>query len=768
MLMLGLGLAVTESAAQAGGDCMGFSTFSDNFEGDTPASGTKELGKTSWLNWQVFSGSVDFYTLAADADFTAPGATFAATTTGKFVDLDGSSNQAGFFYHTMTFPTGQFTLSFSEAGTQRAFSPTDTLRAYIIPVASIARPLPAATSTAPIAYQAAWGTVTLAPTFKVNAAGTYAIGFQNLPEPGASSDNAGVLIDNVQLSCAQRGPMASFSLTSPGTCQDSTVTATSTSTDPQAGITSSSWTFGDATPAQSGATTTHTYTATGAKTVSLTITDSLGATDTATQTWTSIGDPNCCPVVTPLGDFTANEGQVLQFTATATDFENDAMTFSLGGTIPSGATINPATGAFQWTDGLGSAGIYPMQMRASDAGCTGSTPFKLTVGPDRPPTGLFAADPIDGVAGQTVTFVDSSTDPDQGDVMSAWDWNFGDGALSHDSRPLHIYGNAGSFSACLTPYDRLGLVGTKGCRTIHVAAPNPSNGNGGSSGSGGSAGGSSSSSSSGSGSQGTDSNLPPTAPPPAPLTVDAGRDRMVNPGSTVSLHAQTAASGVTYRWAQTSGPSVALQGATTSVVTFQAPTVSEPTTFYLEVAIEDGSRGASDGVAVTVQPTASGLQAQVVGQANADAGSRIALDGSASTGATSYHWTQWEGPAVVLDDASSATPSFNAPSQATQLRFALEVGNGQDTSVAVETVWVAVAAPTAAPSATAPKASDMNPPRRPCRRRPQPPRPASPPGSCWAAQPSSWLACWSPSCWWLFAAAPGPPKGRQASNAGRA
>src|SRR5437868_2832996 len=107
-------------------DCDGFSTYTEDFESQVnySASPTSELSKTTWAGWTVFDGTVDMYTTTADTAFTSPVPGFTAKGINKFVDLDGSSNHAGFFYHNFgSLPPGQFTLSFSFAGSQRLASP---------------------------------------------------------------------------------------------------------------------------------------------------------------------------------------------------------------------------------------------------------------------------------------------------------------------------------------------------------------------------------------------------------------------------------------------------------------------------------------------------------------------------------------------------------------------------------------------------------------------------------------------------------------------
>ena len=74
------------------------------------------------------------------------------------------------------------------------------------------------------------------------------------------------------------------------------------------------------------------------------------------------------------------------------------------------------------------------------------------------------------------------------------------------------------------------------------------------------------------------------------------------------------------------------------------------------------------------------------------AGARVALDGTGSLviSSATYAWTQTAGPAVTLDDATSATPAFTAPSvsASTDLTFSLTVKVGEDSVTDTVTVTV--------------------------------------------------------------------------------
>lgn len=79
---------------------------------------------------------------------------------------------------------------------------------------------------------------------------------------------------------------------------------------------------------------------------------------------------NNAPVLNPIGNKTVEELQTLQFTASANPNDvGESIVYSLTGTIPAGASINSATGAFTWTPTAAQApGSYQVTVRATDDG----------------------------------------------------------------------------------------------------------------------------------------------------------------------------------------------------------------------------------------------------------------------------------------------------------------------------------------------------------------------------------------------------------------
>ena len=170
--------------------------------------------------------------------------------------------------------------------------------------------------------------------------------------------------------------------------------------------------------------------------------------------------------------------------------------------------------------------------------------------------------------------------------------------------------------------------------------------------------------------------------PPIPVIAFAGVDQTVQQGQTVTLDATGSTGTVrSTAWTQTSGTAVTLSSDTASKPTFVAPSGAGDLEFKVTVTGPGGP--SSDTVLVHVtavqKPVADAGADRTVTQ-----GATVKLDGSASTGATSYAWTQTAGtPSVTLTGANTATPSFDFPRQTAPLTFTLTVtgpgGSATDT-----------------------------------------------------------------------------------------
>ena len=143
--------------------------------------------------------------------------------------------------------------------------------------------------------------------------------------------------------------------------------------------------------------------------------------DEATKKFTVTA--NQPPVLASIGDKTVNELATLAFTATATDPNSppQILTFSLTGTIPTGASITSG-GDFSWTPSeTQGPGSYPITVVVSDGVATDSETITVTVDEvNRAPT----VTAIDDVAHHNemteLSFTATATDPD----VPANTWTF--------------------------------------------------------------------------------------------------------------------------------------------------------------------------------------------------------------------------------------------------------------------------------------------------------------------------------------------------------
>jgi hypothetical protein len=133
----------------------------------------------------------------------------------------------------------------------------------------------------------------------------------------------------------------------------------------------------------------------------------------------TVGNVNRPPVLSPIGNRTANEGELLQFVVTANDPDGDVLTYSAGN-LPAGAAFDPATQTFSWMADYTQAGNYlDVLFTVTDNGIppvSSSESITITVGNvDRPPV----LTPIGNRTvnqGELLQFVVTANDPD-GDVL---------------------------------------------------------------------------------------------------------------------------------------------------------------------------------------------------------------------------------------------------------------------------------------------------------------------------------------------------------------
>jgi len=180
----------------------------------------------------------------------------------------------------------------------------------------------------------------------------------------------------------------------------------------------------------------------------------------------------CPPNVPPSANFTFSPSSpttadTVSFTDTSTDPDGPivawAWDFGDGGTSPA---KNP-------THKYGTAKSYMVTLTVTDDDGAKNTATKnVVVGvvppPNVPPSASFTVSPSSPTTADTVSFTDTSTDPD-GPIV-AWAWDFGDGGTSPAKNPTHKYGTAKSYMVTLTVTDDDG-ANTTVTKAVSVSLP---------------------------------------------------------------------------------------------------------------------------------------------------------------------------------------------------------------------------------------------------------------------------------------------------------
>jgi PKD repeat protein len=185
----------------------------------------------------------------------------------------------------------------------------------------------------------------------------------------------------------------------------------------------------------------------GSYPVTFTVSDGL-LTDSEqiTITVTDVQE-NLAPELSPIGNKNVNEGQLLQFTVTASDPDGDSLTYSTSA-LPSGAQFDPITRIFTWTPGVTQSGSYPVTFMVSDGSIEDSEIVTITVLDKGVLDAAFLMDITSGTAPLVVHFSDQSS----GNVRFRV-WSFGDGSFSFEKNPVHTYRETGTYTVRLRVWD---------------------------------------------------------------------------------------------------------------------------------------------------------------------------------------------------------------------------------------------------------------------------------------------------------------------------
>lgn len=186
-------------------------------------------------------------------------------------------------------------------------------------------------------------------------------------------------------------------------------------------------------------------------------------------------------------------------------------------------------------------------------------------------------------------------------------------------------------------------------------------------------------------------------PGPILIVADAGPDQRVASNALVQLDGSGTTPGATLRWTQTTGPSVTLDGASTSRPSFVAPVGPATLVFELEARLQGSA--AYDEVTITVDAPVAPPNEPPIAHAGPDrvglTGARISLDGSGSFDpdgdALRYAWRQLSGPSAPVEQPDAVTTTVLLPvlDAQTTLSFELTVCDEHD-ACDTDTVTVTV------------------------------------------------------------------------------
>jgi PKD repeat protein len=225
------------------------------------------------------------------------------------------------------------------------------------------------------------------------------------------------------------------------------------------GYTSSTWDFGDGATSFAGSgpsTVTHPYATPGHYTATLTLVDNRGNLASSTQ-----------PILIysyPVAAFTFSPSPPI---------ENASVSFNGSSSSDPDPGITVTGYSWDWGDGTAAGsgatpthtytapGTYTVKLTVTNGkGMQSSTSQAVTVA-DAPPTASFAANPTSANVGQSVALSATASDPDPGETITGYSWDFGDGSpRGTGATPSHSYSSARVYVIALTVTDSQGATTT--------------------------------------------------------------------------------------------------------------------------------------------------------------------------------------------------------------------------------------------------------------------------------------------------------------------
>lgn len=194
------------------------------------------------------------------------------------------------------------------------------------------------------------------------------------------------------------------------------------------------WNFGDGTTS-ADRNPSHSYNRSGQYTVTLTVTNPCGATDSIVKTsYVSVG-------YVPVADFTGTPTSgVAPLNVQFTD-NSQGSDLTYAWDFGDGSTSTTKSPSHIYN----ASGTYTVKLTVSNSygNNTVTKTNYITVG--NVPRANFSADVLSGIAPHPVQFTDLSTGS-----PTSWSWDFGDGGTSTEKNPRHTYQYSGYYNVTLT------------------------------------------------------------------------------------------------------------------------------------------------------------------------------------------------------------------------------------------------------------------------------------------------------------------------------
>ena len=292
----------------------------------------------------------------------------------------------------------------------------------------------------------------------VAGAGTHSILYTFTSTAGGCVDTASKQITVLS------PPLADFNIGLPS-CETKVTTFTSTATTPVGSLSSFTWNFADGTPQlvrSTAAPFTHVFGTAGNYNVTLNVTTSNGCVSVVKQLPVAVRPQPQPMFAIPASACLPAVSVSFNNLSTIADGTQNAFTYAWNFGDPISGVSNTSIAKVP-THIYSGTGPYSVKLQVTSGnGCVADTTILLnTIHPQ--PRAAFSANKAGICVGDDVTFTDLSNALDG--TVTGWNWNFGDGQNALTRNPTHLYGTANTFNVALF------ITNSNGCNSDTIVNP---------------------------------------------------------------------------------------------------------------------------------------------------------------------------------------------------------------------------------------------------------------------------------------------------------